>query len=234
MSLIGLSADSPLVKYLGWDGELHYPSSDDQPFGNDTEHIDWIFFLIGAFGDAFADREDVLVACDLFWYPVEGRPDIVRAPDVLVAMGRPKGRRRSYKQWEEADTAPQFVAEVASDSNTDEEFQKKLAFYNEHGAQEYLLYDFVRGRLTIWRRANPRESLRIVSEGAGPWTSPVTGLQFGLKQTSLEILLPDGRTARTREELVSDWKLEHDRAEQQQARAERLAAKLRELGIDPE
>jgi hypothetical protein len=39
----------------------------------------------------FADRPDVFVAGDLLWYPVEGRPDICRAPDVMVAIGRPKG-----------------------------------------------------------------------------------------------------------------------------------------------
>jgi hypothetical protein len=43
----------------------------------------------------FRNREDVFVAMDLLWYPVKGKPKIRLAPDVLVALGRPKGPRRS-------------------------------------------------------------------------------------------------------------------------------------------
>jgi hypothetical protein len=37
---------------------------------------------------------------DLLWYPVRGQPRLRMAPDVLVALGRPKGYRGSYRQWE--------------------------------------------------------------------------------------------------------------------------------------
>jgi hypothetical protein len=50
----------------------------------------------------FADDPNVFVAMDLLWYPVEGNPRIRVAPDVLVALGRPKGHRGSYKQWRRA------------------------------------------------------------------------------------------------------------------------------------
>jgi hypothetical protein len=33
----------------------------------------------------------VVVAADNFWYPVEGEPQTVFAPDVYVVFGRPKG-----------------------------------------------------------------------------------------------------------------------------------------------
>lgn len=65
----------------------------------------------------FADGEDVCVATDLLWYPVEGRPDIRTAPEVMLSFGRPKGHRSSYKQWEEGGLAPQVVFEVLSPSN---------------------------------------------------------------------------------------------------------------------
>jgi Uma2 family endonuclease len=66
----------------------------------------------------FADRSDVFVAGDLLWYPVPDRRETGPiAPDVLVAFGRPKGRRGSYRQWEENGIAPQVVFEVLSPSN---------------------------------------------------------------------------------------------------------------------
>ncbi|MGD1852470.1 MAG: hypothetical protein ACFCBU_18435 [Cyanophyceae cyanobacterium] len=40
---------------------------------------------------------EIFVAGDLFWYPVEGRADIYVAPDVLVAVGRPKDKRSTGK-----------------------------------------------------------------------------------------------------------------------------------------
>ncbi len=67
-----------------------------------------------------ADPE-VFVAGNLLWYAVEGEPTIRTAPDVMVAFGRPKGRRGSYKQWEEANIAPQVVFEILSPGNRPEE-----------------------------------------------------------------------------------------------------------------
>ncbi len=233
MNLVGLRADSPLVRYMGWDGELHYPSDDGEPVGNDTLHFEWILFVFDAVRQAFGNREDVFVACDLLWYPVEGRPDITRAPDVLVVFGRPKGHRPSWKQWEENGTPPQFVVEVASRSNTEEEFREKLAFYDEHGVTEYMVYDPPRGKLTVWSREAPGAPLLVVSQERG-WKSNLLGMQFSLTgKGDLEILLPDLRFARTREQIDRDLQAERERAEAERERAERLAAKLRALGVDP-
>ena len=45
----------------------------------------------------------------LLWYAVEGDNKIRQAPDAMVAFGRPKGYRGSYRQWEEGGIAPQVV-----------------------------------------------------------------------------------------------------------------------------
>jgi Uma2 family endonuclease len=86
----------------------------------------------------FADDPNVFVAGDLFWYPVEGKSNIVNAPDVMVVFGRPKGDRSSYQQWNEAGIAPQVVFEILSPSNTQNEMDRKLLFYERYGVQEYL------------------------------------------------------------------------------------------------
>jgi hypothetical protein len=57
---------------------------------DNTEQFRWIVTIQQNLDWLFADRPDVFVAGDLPWYPVEGRPDICTAPDVLVAFDRPR------------------------------------------------------------------------------------------------------------------------------------------------
>jgi hypothetical protein len=63
-----------------------YPESDGQPIADNTLQFRWITVVQGNLAALFADRPDVSVAGDLLWYPVEGHPDIRRAPHVMVAM----------------------------------------------------------------------------------------------------------------------------------------------------
>ena len=105
-----------------------YPDSDGMPMADNTQQFRTIVTIKENLESLFHNRDDVFVAGDLLWYPVEGRPDIRRAPDVLVAFGRPKGDRGLYRQWEEWGIAPQVVFEVLSPGNTAEELTEKRAF----------------------------------------------------------------------------------------------------------
>jgi len=234
VSLAGLRSDSPLIQFLGMDGELQYPSDDGELMSDDTLHYEWIRLVYDSVREVFEEREDVFVAGNLLWYPVEGRPDIRRAPDTMVVFGRPKGPRSSWMQWEEGGIGPQFTVEVASKSNSDAEMREKLAFYDRYGVQEYLVYDYPRGRLSIWTREQPDGPLTLVSS-VQPWTSALLGMSFWLTPDGgLGIRLSDGRLARSHGELLRDWRMERERAEAEHDRATRLAAKLRELGLDPD
>ncbi len=95
------------------DTEIVYPESDGKPMADNTLQWDWMVKIVGELRGLFAGQ-DVLVAGDLFWYPVQGNPKAVIAPDALVVFGRPPGYRGSYKQWEEGGIAPQVVFEVLS------------------------------------------------------------------------------------------------------------------------
>ena len=81
------------------------------------------------------------MAGDLLWYPVQGKPKIRTAPDAMVAFGRPKGYRGSYKQWEEEGIAPQVVFEVLSPGNRPKDLVRKFRFYEQYGVEEFYLYD---------------------------------------------------------------------------------------------
>src|SRR6266704_2906377 len=98
-----------------------YPETDGLPIAENTLQFEWIVTIKGGLDAVFLDDPNVFVAGDLLWYPVEGEPKIRQAPDALVAFGRPKGYRGSYKQWEEGDIAPQVVFEVLSPGNRNKE-----------------------------------------------------------------------------------------------------------------
>lgn len=55
----------------------------------------------------------------------------------MVAFGRPKGPRPSYKQWEEGGIPPQVVFKIRSLANIIKEMADKLAFYDLYGVDEY-------------------------------------------------------------------------------------------------
>ena len=117
--------------------EIIYPETDGEPMAQNTKQAEVMMTLKENLDALFADRDDVFVAIGHFWYPVKGHPEIRQAPDVMVVLGRPKRHRGSYKQWEEEDIPPQVVFEVASPGNTQEEWDAKLAFYEQYGVLEY-------------------------------------------------------------------------------------------------
>ena len=205
--------------------QIVYPESDGKPMADNSKQFRWIVTLEGGFEALFRDREDVFVAGDLFWYPVEGRPDIRMAPDVMIVFGRPKGDRPSYMQWEEENIAPQVVFEVLSPSNSLLEMAKKLEFYDRYGVEEYYLYDPETGDFTGWIRGEDGR-LRVIDEIQG-WVSPRLGVRFEIEDGELRVTRPDGQRFMTYLEL-------QQQAEHERQRAAKLAQRLRELGIDPE
>jgi len=73
------------------------------------------------------------------------------------------------------------------------------------------------------RQENRLESL----ENLDNWISPRLGIRFQLAQPELLLYYPDGQP-------FTSYNQERQRAEVERQRAERLAAKLRELNINPE
>jgi Uma2 family endonuclease len=235
-----------------------YPESNGEAIADNTRQFRWIMTIQGGLDVVFREREDVFVAGALLWYPVEGEPAICRGPDVMVAFGRPKGDRSSYRQWEEGGVAPQVVFEVLSPNNTRQEMDDKFVFYDHYGVEEYYLYDPDANRLSGWQRVGGRLKAIAAIDG---WTSPLLGVRFIIAGGELQIIGLDGlqfltyvglqrraeqaleragratqiayeaevRAAEARQRADQ----EQQRADQEQQRVERLMAKLRAMGIEP-
>jgi Uma2 family endonuclease len=215
-----------------------YPDSDDKPMADNTKQFRWIVVIQQNLEWLFADNPNVFVAGDLLWYPVEGDNKTRVAPDVMIVLGRPKGDRGSYKQWEEDNIPPQVVFEILSPGNTKREMNRKLLFYDRFGVEEYYLYNPDNNELSGWVR---REGFLDLIEPMVDWVSPLLQIRFDLSTDELQIFRPDGQRflsyveiAQRAEEERHRAEEERQRAEEAEARANRLAQKLREMGIDPE
>ena len=121
---------------------------------------------------------------------------------------------------------------------------EKYKFFDQYGVSEYYLYDPDDIDLTGFQRLN--DQLHEISEVNG-WISPLLGIRFKVTGNNLEIYGPDGRPFLTYQEIAD----ERDHAEKERdqvalerdqialerdverQRAERMAARLRAMGVEP-
>ncbi len=197
--------------------EIIYPDSDGQPMADNTKQFRWIVFFKENLECLFAQNDQVFVAGDLLWYPVEGKPELRVAPDIFVVFGRPKGDRGSYRQWQEENITPQVVFEILSPGNTLKEMIKKQQFYDRHGVEEYYLYDPDRHELTGLQR---QEGHLIFIEDMSDWTSPRLGIRLVMTPETLEVYYPDGSSFLTTIEFKQRADQAQQRADQAQQRAD--------------
>ncbi len=215
--------------------EVFYPDSDGEPMADNTLQFEWIVTIKEGLAYLFRDDPNVFVAGDLLWYPVRGNNRRRLAPDAMVVFGRPKGYRGSYQQWREEGIAPQVVFEVLSPGNKPSEMTNKRQWYARYGAEEYYEYDPDHGTLCGWLLHGRGQTEILQMQG---WISPRLGVTFGLEGTDLVLIGPDGRRFQNylavtaeRDELAierDEITLKYGR---ERERAERLAARLRELGL---
>ena len=208
------------------ESDLSYPESDGEPMSDNTLQAFWIIFLYNNLNALLPD----FVAANLLWYPVRGSRKAL-APDVMVALGRPKGHRGSYKVWEEAGVHPQVAFEIRSPSNDDAEMAAKLADYDRYGVEEYYHYDPHRDLLEVFIRQDG--ALRLMPV-VGSFDSPLLGIRFLLRVGGLGLLTPDGQPFRSFEEEQQRARRAEADARQARERAERLAERLRALGLSDE
>lgn len=225
--------------------DLVLPDSDGKHMSDNTEQYRWIVIIKENLEILFADIPDVFIAGDLLWYPIRTRLVSPTAPDVMVVFGRPKGKRGSYRQWREENISPQVAFEILSPSNTAEEMERKLEFYNSYGVEEYYLYNPDNWQLDGWHRGGGNLTRIWQMDG---WVSPRLGIRFETGEGELVIYHPNGEKFLSSVELQQRFQeqrqraeqaellLEQERlrAEQERLRAERLAEYLRSLGVDPD
>lgn len=225
------------------------PWQDDTPMDSDCHRLQGII-LQECLRLHLAGRTDIFVGADMALYYSTLQPPNrgFRAPDFFVVFdARPfEGDRLSWVVWEEART-PSIIVELLSASTEATDRSRKMTVYARAlHTQEYYLVGPVDARFEAYRLDPQSLSYTPVAvhpvEGAlspllGRRLALVEGTFLGVRNRWLRFvdaageLLPTGEElARAESELA---RAESERARAESERAERLAAKLRALGVDP-
>jgi Uma2 family endonuclease len=236
------------------DFEIEYPDTDGQPMAESDFQRPYLAYSTEVLGIYFKARSNVYVSGNLFIYYEKGNPKAVVAPDTFVVFGVANHPRRSYKLWEEDGKVPSFVLEITSYSTVSEDQGTKKGLYAFLGIAEYFQYDptgdYLTPKLQGFRLTNGSyetiSSTTLANEQFAIASSAL-GLELRLEGDEMRFYDPasgqkllshaEAEAARQQAELRADQAvLRADQAEleaeQQRQRADRLATKLREMGID--
>ena len=231
--------------------KIEYPESDGAPMGETGFHVRTNMHLYGALDHFFHNQDDVYVAADMFMYYEKGNPHACKAPDLMVIKGVDKDERRTFKIWEE-NAAPCFIIEITSKSTMLEDLMTKSKVYASLGVREYFMFDPLREYLEeglVGFQLADNEYVLIPYNKEGCLFSEELGVIFRPQNEGLRVVDPKTgvpipslveaviiaeKAVNRAEEEAKRAEGEANRAEQQTLRADRLEAKLRAMGIDPD
>jgi Uma2 family endonuclease len=161
-----------------------------------------------------------------------------RGPDFFVVLDTDQKVRKSWTIWEEDGKYPNLILEILSPTtaNTDRNFKKTL-YQDTFRTPDYFWFDPETLEFAGFHLVDGKyEPLQPNAQGH-LWSQQL-GLYLGIYQGLVRFFTPDGQLVPTPEESADQEtqraNQETQRAEQERERAERLAAKLRELNIDPD
>ncbi|XQQ06433.1 MAG: Uma2 family endonuclease [Leptolyngbya sp. IPPAS B-1204] len=220
------------LKHLPSSEEL--PCSDDTPVDNEDQNLlpNVLLFLLNTI---WAERMDWYFGVDMaVYHPTGENPRIPVVPDAFLSIGveRKKGgkSRRSYVVWEEKGVVPILTLEIVP-HQPGSEYGERMGIYQKLGVLYYLVYN-----PEFWQRDRhrPFEVYKLVNgqyqlESGEPYWMPEVGLGIGRCQTVFGNL-PQEQLAWFDQN--GNRYLSEAEAERQQK--ERLAARLRALGEDPD
>jgi Uma2 family endonuclease len=207
------------------------PDSDDTPVDNELQELAPTL-LKAVLAYLWKDRADWFFGIDMGIYYNPDEPPIV--PDGFLSLGvesvKSENLRSSYVLWEEQGILPQLVLEVVSKTYR-REYSGKKDFYEQLGILYYVVYNPLRRR---------KPSLEVYKLINGKYLA-VVGNPVWLPELGLGI----GKERQTYQGREREWMFWYDQAgnrvllpeellDQEKARSQQLADRLRELGVDPD
>lgn len=219
---------SQLPRYLPTADEL--PCSDDTPVDNELqEPIPGL--LKSILQILWANRMDWFFGIDMGIYYHPEQPPIV--PDGFLSLGVERfydeELRPSYVLWEE-QVVPSLVLEVVS-ATPGSEYTSKLDEYAQMGVLYYVIYNSK-------RRRKPKLEIHKLVQGnyvlqaTNPMWMPEICLGIGYERGEYVGIMRDWLY--WYDENNERYPTPAEQIDRERDRADRLAAKLRALGIDPD
>ncbi len=213
--------------------------SDEPPLESEL-HLRQIILLLNCLEWLWQDKNDFYAAGDLKIYYGKKQDELLyfRRPDFFVVLDTERKTRKSWVMWDEDGKYPHVILEILSELtvNLDKEVKKKF-YQNTFRTPNYFWFDpytleFAGFDLLVG------EYQPIQPNDRGHLWSQQLNLYLGIHQGLLRLFTAEGELVPTPEEQADSEReqKEYEREQKEIAlqKAERLAAKLRELNIDPD
>jgi Uma2 family endonuclease len=226
----------------------------DEPEMESSLHYEQLALLVKTLDWMWRDRQDYFIGANLtvYYSREQLKTRDFRGPDFFLVKNTVKKPRASWVTWEEGGKYPDLIIELLSDSTAEVDRQIKKELYHERfRTAEY--FWFSPDTLEFEGFSFGIEAYEPIQPNEHGWRwSKVLGLYLGVDKGQLRYITKEGRFVPTPEEdaelammnaedeaqkaarALQLAATEKARAESEKARAEALAAKLRELGIDPD
>jgi Uma2 family endonuclease len=203
-------------------GDLY---SDEPPLETEL-HLRQIILLLQCLEWLWRDRNDFYAVGNLtiYYSPRQKKSEYFRGPDFFVVLGTERKTRKSWVVWEEEGKYPNVILEILSDSTakTDKGLKKEI-YQDTFRTPDYFWFDPYTLEFAGFHLVDG-EYQPLQANAQGYLWSHQLGLYLGVYDGLLRFVTQDGQLVPTPEET----------AEQAQLQVARLAAKLRELNIDPD
>jgi Uma2 family endonuclease len=231
-------------------GDLY---SDEPPLESDL-HRDQIDLLIHLLRSLWSERQDFYVTGNLtiYYSPNQLKSEYFRGPDFFVVLGTERRPRKSWVVWQEEGKYPNVIIELLSDSTakTDRGLKKQI-YQDTFRTPDYFWFDPHSLEFEGFHLMDGSYQPLEPTEAGWLWSEQL-GLYLGVHHNQLRFFTADGELVHSPEETAGAERqraeAERQRAEAERQRAEverqraeaerqqndRLRAKLRELGIDPD
>ncbi|MBD2501038.1 Uma2 family endonuclease [Anabaena azotica] len=195
--------------------------SDEPPWESDL-HLRQIILLLTCLKWLWRERNDFYAAGNLtiYYSPHQLKSEYFRGPDFFVVLGCERKTRKSWVVWEEHGKYPNVIVEILSDSTADTDKNLKKTIYQDtFRTPDYFWFDPYTLELAGFHLLDGEYQPLQANEYGHLWSQQL-GLYLGVHEGLLRYFTPEHQLVPTLEEMAQQ--------------AERLAAKLRELNIDPD
>ncbi|MEB3278443.1 MAG: Uma2 family endonuclease [Lyngbya sp.] len=210
-------------------------------------HLQQLLLLMKCLDWLWKDKQDYFAAGNLtiYYSPNQNKSEYFRGPDFFVVLDTERKPRKSWVVWEEGGKYPHVIIELLSNSTAKVDRTEKKQIYQEifrtpdyfwfdPNTLEFQGFELLRGQ---YQEIQPNENGWL-------WSTQLQ-LFLGVYEQKLRFFTPEGELVPTPEESAEMEHLQREATQQQleierqqkeaeQQRNQKLAARLRELGVDPD
>ncbi len=205
------------------------PSSDllsDEPPMETELHLRQVMLLIQSLESYWGERQDFYAFGNLtiYYSPRQRKSEDFRGPDFFVVLDVEKKPRKSWVVWEEGGKYPNVIVEILSPTTAETDKGLKKEIYQDiFRTPDYFWFDPETLEFQGFQLMAGQYQVIEPNEKGWLWSQQL-GLYLGIDNDQLRFFTPEGKLVLTPEET----------AKQEKQRAEWLAEKLQELGINPD